>query len=773
MELDEPTADVGLVQVRLPHQKWWSTSSRHYPGFHMSKQEEYVPDCRQSWLYTPAKCHRMFMYAKKKMYHPDLVSYPNFPGFTEPFLEWYFDIHDTDKNGELHYEEFRAAQSQQAIDGTYAMWERPWGHNVKHGSGYTDANARHIWLKLDVMHKDYGNESVDVTPRGDSRITKDEWVHGMLAQPQKTFCNLFDRTGKTHGNNLHNGEDAGCERQMDGPIAQHWGNFPDDGNHGFMVSVSDAPCTDKDGCPTGTNVSLCEYRNHHTDTLPASVNCKGAKGKYIQITLPGDGKRLLPTLYVTPHRATIPIPKTTPPTSRAEAINSTNPYMQMACYGVQPRAPPDADAVDLLAAAKLHPKTIVNDNPEDPIFWSTCYDRVIIKEWLPLLGAGGEDDTDNTTTGAAYVFNNGNYCLDCESVRLNYNTGSYDMAKMNTPRWWLQPKGQCENCDAVVFGIHTSTTTSTSNSTTTSASTSITATSFTSTTSTISTSTTSIISTSTTTVVTTAVSNVADKNGGGGGSGGGDGGGGGGGGDDSGGVDTTTITNTTKCAGLYCGDSEAELVAATITALRAAFAATGVDGSTVANILTEMQSTLDLAALATAAATDGLAAVLVSEKFASILTNAGLDDSAVAATAAAATAVEVEAVDRDSDEDAAAAEAKSNAGVVAGGVIVALGVVLLLVGGMMVYRNMHNMHNMQANAGADGGGGSAGAVVGSGTGSWHGSSDTSAYQGITLTHRKSSEAVVYQNPMFGGGEANDNTPANNNEMLDTDNGGWL
>lgn len=379
MELDDPTADVGLVQVRVPHERWWTTSNRHYPGkFHTAPGGVGYPDCRQSWLFMPAKCYRMFMAGQKKFHHPDLVSYPNFPGFSQPFLEWYFDIHDTDKNGELVYEEFRAAQSQQAINGTYAMWER-----IKtRSAGYRDTNAHHLWRRLDVMHEDFGNESVAYSPN-DQKISKDEWVHGILSKSQNQYCDLFDRTSNTHGGIGHNGRDGGCVRKMDGPIPQHWGVFPDDGNHGFMVSVSDTPCTDKDGCPTGANVSLCEYRNHYTARSyePALVNCKGAKGKYVQITLPGDdGKRLLPTLHVKPYRATIPIPKTKPPTSRAQAVNSTNPFMQMSCYGVKPRPLPDPNSADLLAAAKLHPKTIVTNNPEDPIFWSTCYSRVVYTE---------------------------------------------------------------------------------------------------------------------------------------------------------------------------------------------------------------------------------------------------------------------------------------------------------------------------------------------------------------------------------------------------------
>ena len=36
---------------------------------------------------------------------------------------------------------------------------------------------------------------------------------------------------------------------------------------------------------------------------------------------------------------------------------------------------------------QAHPKMVVDDNPEDPIFWSTCLERVKIREWLPLQGA--------------------------------------------------------------------------------------------------------------------------------------------------------------------------------------------------------------------------------------------------------------------------------------------------------------------------------------------------------------------------------------------------
>ena len=45
---------------------------------------------------------------------------------------------------------------------------------------------------------------------------------------------------------------------------------------------------------------------------------------------------------------------------------------------------PAPDAPDLLSATKKFPKTVVDDNPEDPIFWSTCYDRVSPLPYSPF-----------------------------------------------------------------------------------------------------------------------------------------------------------------------------------------------------------------------------------------------------------------------------------------------------------------------------------------------------------------------------------------------------
>ena len=442
------------------------------------------------------------------------ASYPNFPGFTEPFLQWYFEQHDTNGDGELYYDEFRAAQSQQFLTGNYSMWKRPASHNTKGTWGYHDDNAKHLWNKLNVIDRYSTSAAI---------ITRDEWVHGMLSQPRTLFCDLFDSTALTHGGNEHDGS-KWCSRKLDGTIPEHWGPFNDDGEHGFVVSVSDLPCADNDGCPAGPSTTVCEYRKHRTSNAPATVDCKGAVGKYVQISLPGDGKRIMPTVFVTAHRASIPPLQDADP---ATAAASTNPRLQTVCYGLKPQPPPAADAVDLLAAAKIHPKTIVDSNPSDPIFWSTCYERVIAKEWLSLAGdASGAEAGDLSRAGVPYSFNNGTQCLACESVRQNYAAVENEMyftkyadgncvgsaddilrdfvgteeecrdkcveisctgfirlhasstcyfragtltqsdeagrdcfvlnaadVYMPTPRWWLQEAGTCNDCNREVFNI--------------------------------------------------------------------------------------------------------------------------------------------------------------------------------------------------------------------------------------------------------------------------------------------------------------------------------
>ena len=56
--------------------------------------------------------------------------------------------------------------------------------------------------------------------------------------------------------------------------------------------------------------------------------------------------------------------------------NSTSDVIPMSCYGVKSRAPPAADDPDVLQQTKLHARQMVTNNPEDPVFYSTCFVRV-------------------------------------------------------------------------------------------------------------------------------------------------------------------------------------------------------------------------------------------------------------------------------------------------------------------------------------------------------------------------------------------------------------
>ena len=90
---------------------------------------------------------------------------------------------------------------------------------------------------------------------------------------------------------------------------------------------------------------------------------------------------------------------------------------------------------------------IVADNPEDPIFYSTCYSRLIIKEWLPLEADGrGPDESGEMATS----FMDGKHCLSCASYRDNYvgeATYGYNMTTMPARQWWLKEVNcPCSSC---------------------------------------------------------------------------------------------------------------------------------------------------------------------------------------------------------------------------------------------------------------------------------------------------------------------------------------
>jgi hypothetical protein len=124
--------------------------------------------------------------------------------------------------------------------------------------------------------------------------------------PRDNFCDLFESTDDTHGSNLSNGY---CRKITNGgAIPNFSGFFEDDGLHGFVVSVSNVSCSDEDGCPSAS-VSVCEFRRHRiSGSEPATVDCGGVSGRFVQVYLPGDYQRILPQGQPTLHMLLSPFP---------------------------------------------------------------------------------------------------------------------------------------------------------------------------------------------------------------------------------------------------------------------------------------------------------------------------------------------------------------------------------------------------------------------------------------------------------------------------------
>ena len=433
LALDE-TAPIGLVQIILPSEEHnGATDSGPHDAFNPAAASR--PDCRKWWLYSPATCYRMFVLGQKRGPHPDLGAYPDFPGFSEPFLGWLFDRHDTSGDGVLQFEEFRAAAAIEATDGPFAIWDRSRPGTIRPFNSYIDDNAGHLWQKIDVLE-----DVEDGVVAGDGNVTRESFVHGFLSVGRRTFCDQFEETRSTHGANwdLHS-----C-RKWTATVPNHWGEFADDGQHGFVVTVSDTPCTEEGGCPTvedtDSNTTLCEFRLSRSASS-TKIDCRGATGSYVHITLPGDG-RILAETAINVHRANMPT------VNELEVPLATDPAIPMVCYGLVARPVPAVDDPNLLAGAKLHPRQIVVDNPEDPVFWSTCYERLVEKTWLPLESESGSSALDMVD----YAFLNETLCLNCESVRANLAV-AYDVDAMLTPHWWLQPDGDCEDCNYEIWNL--------------------------------------------------------------------------------------------------------------------------------------------------------------------------------------------------------------------------------------------------------------------------------------------------------------------------------
>ena len=230
MELADPNEPVGIVEIVLPHER----DSKTFESF-PNNEEHHAADCRGWWLYAPARCYHMMVIGQKSGVHPDLSGYPNFPGYSRPFLEWLFDAHDINGDGSLTQAEFTSV----AAAPPYGMDTQTWvGAKRSTAQRVTDLNALFYSVQRDsgrVRSAGPPYPTFDRLSPLPKEISRDAFVSSSLTQPRYDFCDDFEATRDysrmvcaKHGN----------------AMPQLWSNFTDDGQHGYVVMLSDVPCTD-------------------------------------------------------------------------------------------------------------------------------------------------------------------------------------------------------------------------------------------------------------------------------------------------------------------------------------------------------------------------------------------------------------------------------------------------------------------------------------------------------------------------------------------------
>jgi hypothetical protein len=198
---------------------------------------------------------------------------------------------------------------------------------------------------------------------------------------------------------------------------------------------------------------------------PHEIDCKGAKGKFLRVRLPGR-TRAISLDYVDAYR--------TRPKHAKVKTEATDPKRDLSCYSIESHEPPAPLSADFLEEIKVLNYQISLD-PTDPIFYSTCFTYEAIPEWLPLesetIDTAGFTWSKNIsvdfTLFVCFVTTNttlshslalilapstlssdfSGHCLDCDSYYENYlaRNRSFDPLVDSPPQWWFT-KEVCVDC---------------------------------------------------------------------------------------------------------------------------------------------------------------------------------------------------------------------------------------------------------------------------------------------------------------------------------------
>lgn len=187
--------------------------------------------------------------------------------------------------------------------------------------------------------------------------------------------------------------------------------FVEGANRGAVVAISDTPCTGttctpKHTCQVVTGLEVCYQERLRNRMCDVQVDCGEVRGEYLYVQLPG--QRVWSPLDVQVNF----VPRL-----------SENDYI---CYGVEART-----------QTETSPEYVVTTDPEDPIFYSTCWVREKNITWLP---PHKKVDVPSKT----WKFNG--QCLDCSAF--NNSLMSANSTTMDYVRWSVS--GICEDCDRSV-----------------------------------------------------------------------------------------------------------------------------------------------------------------------------------------------------------------------------------------------------------------------------------------------------------------------------------
>eukprot|EP00937_MAST-01D_sp_MAST-1D-sp2_P001627 g1627.t1 len=189
---------------------------------------------------------------------------------------------------------------------------------------------------------------------------------------------------------------------------------------GYVVTVSDEPCAGEAGCPATAKTTVCKpkrsepYEPNYCGTptgsqlCPVAHDCEGATGDYVRIALRGE--RRVFDAAVDVNRATVG--------AGADA---------MACWGVEGR--PE----ETLPIPKNEYYT--TDDPEDPVFYSTCYFKQNDWLWEPTGRA-------QLPTRAPWKYQG--HCVACADYGQTSSSEKYEF-----PLWHTDPA--CRDCDSGAF----------------------------------------------------------------------------------------------------------------------------------------------------------------------------------------------------------------------------------------------------------------------------------------------------------------------------------